>query len=134
MPHLDHLTPAAEAIGAVNTIIVGEDGLLTGDTTDAYGFLRDLAEHGVRIPSHALVIGSGGAARSIVYALAEAGAAVMVCARDMTKARGTLRRSRSRSARGSGPPRSHAVSLRHRRRLPGGGPGSERDQPGSARG
>ena len=86
MPYLDELTPTAKAVGAVNTIIACKDGRLAGDTTDGYGFLRDLAEHRVGQPREALVIGSGGAARSVVYALAETGSRVTVCARDTAKA------------------------------------------------
>ena len=79
MPHLHELTAAARTVGAVNTIIVREDGTLLGDTTDGYGFTADLAEHGVELAGPALVIGAGGAARSVTYALAEAGMAVAVC-------------------------------------------------------
>ena len=75
MPYLDWLTPAAKAIGAVNTIIVEGDGSLTGDNTDAPGFIADLRAHhvdprGKRI----IVLGAGGSARAVVYGLAEAGA------------------------------------------------------------
>ncbi|MBX3015818.1 MAG: shikimate dehydrogenase [Caldilineaceae bacterium] len=74
MPHLDWLTPAAQAIGAVNTIRVEEDGRLSGDNTDARGFVADLREHGVDpAGKRALVLGAGGSARAIVYGLAEAG-------------------------------------------------------------
>jgi len=79
MPHLDELTAAARTVGAVNTIIVREDGTLLGDTTDGYGFMADLAEHGVELSGPALVIGAGGAARTVTYALAEAGVPVAVC-------------------------------------------------------
>ena len=79
MPHLDELTAAARTVGAVNTIIVREDGTLLGDTTDGYGFMADLAEHRVALDGPALVIGAGGAARSVTYALAEAGMTVAVC-------------------------------------------------------
>src|SRR5690606_379914 len=41
-PHLDVLTPTAEAIGAVNTIAREADGRLRGDNTDAAGFLAGL--------------------------------------------------------------------------------------------
>lgn len=85
-PLMDELTPSARAVGAVNTILIGADGRLTGDTTDGYGFLQDLADHGVVGPRATLVLGSGGAARSVVYALAEAGCSVTVCARDVRKA------------------------------------------------
>ena len=80
MPHLDELTMAAATVGAVNTIVVREDGSMLGDTTDGLGFLRDLSEHGVEPGGRSLVIGAGGAARAVTYALAEAGGSVAVCA------------------------------------------------------
>jgi shikimate dehydrogenase len=85
LPYLDELTRTAAAVGAVNTILVRGDGSLLGDSTDGPGFLADLGEHGVH-PRRALVIGAGGAARSIVNALAEAGASVTVAARSLEKA------------------------------------------------
>jgi shikimate dehydrogenase len=91
MYHLDKLTPAAEAIGAVNTIIVAAsgagtagssqqkvepDGCLLGDNTDAAGFVADLRSHGVDpAGTAAIVLGAGGSARAVAYGLAEAGAA-----------------------------------------------------------
>ncbi len=68
LPHLDRLTPEAEAIGAVNTITRLEDGILRGDNTDAAGFLSGLDLEAMR-GAPALVFGSGGAARAVVYAL-----------------------------------------------------------------
>ncbi len=88
MPLMDELTPTARAAGAVNTIVVRPDGTLTGDTTDGYGFLKDLEEHAVVQPANVLVIGSGGAARSVVYALAESGSRITACARDAARAAG----------------------------------------------
>ena len=74
MPYLDWLTPAAQAIGAVNTIRVEADGQLSGDNTDARGFVADLRDHGVDpAGKRALVLGAGGSARAIVFGLAEAG-------------------------------------------------------------
>ena len=74
MPHLQHWTPAAEAIGAVNTIVVESDGQLTGDNTDGAGFIADLQAHDVDpAGKRALVIGAGGSSRAVVYGLAEAG-------------------------------------------------------------
>lgn len=74
MPYLDRWTPAAEAIGAVNTIIVDEDGSMTGDNTDAAGFIADLRSQGVEPAGRStLVLGAGGSARAVVYGLAEAG-------------------------------------------------------------
>lgn len=70
---LGELTPTAQAIGAVNTIYLREDKLI-GHNTDAEGFLCDLkkfltTETRRHRDSTALVLGSGGAARAIVYAL-----------------------------------------------------------------
>ncbi len=86
MPHLDELTETAQAVGAVNTILVRPDGSLLGETTDGRGFLADLRAHEVRTDDHAVVIGAGGAARAVAFALAQAGGEVMVCARDVGKA------------------------------------------------
>ena len=71
---LDALTPEAQAIGAVNTIVCKE-GKLLGANTDAPGFLADLKDVFPQPPwervkrKHALVLGAGGAARAVVYAL-----------------------------------------------------------------
>lgn len=80
LPFLSEATPIVQALGAANTLLVQADGTLYGDNTDAYGFMADLKAHGVAVGRdlRALVIGAGGAARSVVYALAEAGAAVTV--------------------------------------------------------
>lgn len=81
MPYLDQLSPAAEAIGAVNTIVVQRDGQLLGDNTDAPGFIADLRDNGIEPKSkRVLVLGAGGSARAVVYALASAGAASITIA------------------------------------------------------
>ncbi len=69
--YLDNITGEAEAVGAVNTII-NNDGVLTGDNTDVYGFLMCLVRDGglERFPERVCVIGAGGAARGVVYACA----------------------------------------------------------------
>lgn len=71
MSYLDHLSDAARAVGAVNTIINDERGL-TGDNTDVYGFEQCvLREGGIdRFPARICVLGAGGAARGVVYACA----------------------------------------------------------------
>jgi len=66
LPYLDHLTAAARAIGAVNTIYFGDDGRLSGDNTDAAGFAAPI---GGLAPAAALVLGTGGAARAAAWAL-----------------------------------------------------------------
>ncbi len=72
----DDLDEMARRIGAVNTI-VNIGGRLTGYNTDAPGFLRAVREDGGFDPTGlpALVLGAGGAARALAFALAEAGAA-----------------------------------------------------------
>jgi shikimate dehydrogenase len=88
MPHLDRLTPAAQVIGAVNTIIVQPDGSLLGDNTDAPGFIADLRDNGIDPQGkRVLVLGAGGSARAVVYGLATAGATrVMIANRTLNRA------------------------------------------------
>lgn len=72
MPHknamcslCDELSPAAEIIGAVNTV-VNENGKFTGHTTDGTGFMRGLKEDGFDIIGKKMtILGAGGAATSI---------------------------------------------------------------------
>ena len=71
--HLAWVSPEAKAIGAVNTVVVSGKNL-KGYNTDASGYARSLAETGFRPKDKiALVLGAGGAARAVVYALAKAG-------------------------------------------------------------
>jgi shikimate dehydrogenase len=84
---MDELSPIAAAIGSANTVVVRPDGSLWGDSTDGVGFLGDLAAHGcVPAGQTALVLGAGGAARAVVYALAAAGARVAVANRTVERA------------------------------------------------
>jgi shikimate dehydrogenase len=70
VPFLDSLEPTARHIGAINTI-VAEGGILKGYNTDAIGALRALHEGGVALNGRQVVmLGSGGAARAIAFALA----------------------------------------------------------------
>lgn len=63
--YLDKLTPAAELVGAVNTV-VNDHGILTGDITDGTGYMRNLKENGVDIIGQKITItGAGGAATAI---------------------------------------------------------------------
>lgn len=75
IPFLNHVEPTAKRIGAINTI-VAEKGELIGYNTDATGALRALREGGVELKGRRIVVlGSGGAARAIAFALvAESGA------------------------------------------------------------
>ena len=81
----DAATPTAAAIGAANTLTFSE-GAIEADNTDAPGFLAALGEPVAG--SRALVLGAGGAARAVVWALRDARAAeVMVWNRDRERAR-----------------------------------------------
>ncbi len=91
IPCLDGLTPVAEAIGAVNTLLK-RDGRLIGHNTDAAGFLADLHTQGVNLTHRkVLLLGSGGAARAVVAACAGVGAEVRVAALERPQAE-TLKR------------------------------------------
>ena len=69
---VDHVDTDAARIGAVNTIVITEDGSLEGRNTDGYGFIESLSSStnlqdikGAPV----VVLGAGGAARSIIVAL-----------------------------------------------------------------
>ncbi|GEQ97495.1 shikimate dehydrogenase (NADP(+)) [Iodidimonas gelatinilytica] len=75
---VDRLDPLARRIGAVNTVIVDHNGRLFGRNTDAGGFLAHLQQSAPRWRAknaHSLVLGAGGAAKAVVVALLDAGAA-----------------------------------------------------------
>ena len=83
IPLLDGLTPGAETIQAVNTIWL-ENGRLWGDNTDTPGFLTDLRlfiGDGYGKRPCALVLGAGGSARAVVYALLQDNWTVTIAAR-----------------------------------------------------
>lgn len=71
--HLDGLTKEAQLIVAVNTI-TKENGRITGHNTDGIGCLQALVESNVNIDGKIIILGAGGAARAIVFALAMNGA------------------------------------------------------------
>lgn len=99
MPHkravmsvLDGMDYLAEAAGAVNTILPVSDGTLMGTNTDGAGFLEPLRpllrkQHLFRM---ARVLGTGGAARAIVWELGEYGFTIVLAGRDPIKARALL--------------------------------------------
>lgn len=72
----DTLTDQALRIGAVNTIVFGEDGKIHGSNTDGYGFLENLkfgAPEWSAKNGPVVVIGAGGAARAVCAALIDDG-------------------------------------------------------------
>lgn len=72
VPHLDALTDAAQAAGAVNTLFWDGDRLV-GDNTDGAGLLDAAHEAGARLDAPAVVLGAGGTARAVSAALIAAG-------------------------------------------------------------
>lgn len=82
------ISPAAAAIGAVNTLVPDGAGGFRGDNTDAEGFIRSVDEAapvdlaGVDV----LMIGAGGAGRAVAFALKERGAVLRVANRTPEKA------------------------------------------------
>jgi len=97
---MDELTATAKAIGAVNTIYLHQDKLI-GDNTDTSGFLSDLKifltlecgsllshlqEQAPALQKKALVLGAGGSARAVVYALLYDGWDVTIAARRIEQA------------------------------------------------
>ncbi len=86
MPYLDELTDAARAIGAVNTVLA-DGAWLVGHNTDGDGFLVALREAGFDpAGQRVLVLGAGGGARSVIYALAQAGCSVTLYNRTVRRA------------------------------------------------
>jgi shikimate dehydrogenase len=74
MTHLDEIEPGATAIGAVNNGVRRDDGSLVGFNTDASGFMAAVDSMGVSVAGRrAVVVGAGGAARAVVWALLDAG-------------------------------------------------------------
>ncbi len=86
----DELSPAACAIGAVNTLVCRDDGSIYGDNTDGYGFIANLkagAPNWDPSLAPALVLGAGGAARGVAWSLIDAGVpSVMITNRTAEKA------------------------------------------------
>ncbi len=82
LPYCTELSPLAEMLGSVNTLVRRADGSIYGDNTDAYGFEQMLARLGVDYRGKkALVLGSGGASVTVQAVLRQAGAEVVVISR-----------------------------------------------------
>ena len=86
---VDELTPTAKAIGAVNIIYLRGNKLI-GDNTDAPGFLSDLKKfignRELEFGKSAIVLGAGGSARAVVYALCNDNWNVTIAARRLEQA------------------------------------------------
>ena len=87
MPFLDEVSGAAQAIGAVNTILVESESRISGFNTDWRGFLADLAAQDVAIDGRdCLVLGAGGSARAVVHGLSRENGRVYLLARRVSQA------------------------------------------------
>jgi shikimate dehydrogenase len=96
LEQMDELTDEALAVGAVNTVLVTEKGL-RGHNTDPEGFSQPLFESGFRFEgSRTVVLGAGGAARSVVHRLLHLGAEVNVVNRSIQRAEKLVQEIRGR--------------------------------------
>jgi 3-dehydroquinate dehydratase/shikimate dehydrogenase len=86
MEHLDWIDPVALEIGTVNTTVVKDDAL-HGYNTDAFGFLKALAENfGDLRGSRCAIVGAGGAAHAALWSFKKADIKTTLFARDVAKA------------------------------------------------
>jgi shikimate dehydrogenase len=85
IPYLDRLDSDAQRIGAVN-VVVNQEGILVGSNTDGKGALRALHEQVVYAGQHVVLLGAGGAARAIAFALADAGCTITIVNRTLAHA------------------------------------------------
>jgi len=84
MPHLDVIDDLAKRIGAVNTI-VNRDGTLHGYNTDGMGAAKALMDQTTIKGRHVAILGAGGAARAVGFAVAAEGAALTIANRSVDK-------------------------------------------------
>lgn len=83
--HLDFIDETAQSIGAVNTVKI-KDGKFYGYNTDAPGFIEPLKNtYGDLKNTNVAILGAGGAARAVIYALKKEEANVTVFARNLEK-------------------------------------------------
>lgn len=79
IPWLDSISPAARKIGSVNTVVQDENGALHGHNTDYYGFMQMVRKAGISVSGRkCLVLGSGGASKTVCACLKDLGAAQIV--------------------------------------------------------
>lgn len=82
IPYLDVLSPTAQKMGSVNTIVRRADGTLFGHNTDYFGFVSLVKHSGIAVSGKkVLVLGSGGTSNMVVTALKDLGAKPIVISR-----------------------------------------------------
>ena len=82
LPYCANLTPQAQRLGSVNTVVKQPDGSLLGHNTDYFGFTSMVQKSGLNVAGKkVLVLGSGGASVTAVAVLQELGANVITVSR-----------------------------------------------------
>jgi shikimate dehydrogenase len=84
---LDMLDSTAEEIGSVNLISIKDDGFgikLKGFNTDSIGFTESLKIHNIQVPRKALILGTGGASKSVAFALNSLGSITTLVSRSIS--------------------------------------------------
>lgn len=82
IPFLDQISPIAQRLGSVNTVVRREDGSLYGHNTDYFGFASMVKHSGISVSGKkCLVLGSGGTSNTVKNALHDLGAQVVIISR-----------------------------------------------------
>jgi shikimate dehydrogenase len=102
LPLVDELDETARLVGAVNTVVVGEEGLLRGLNTDGSGFVEACGKVGVSFAGRrVLIVGAGGAAAAVAVAVLGEGASRLYVANRTARKAGELRAKLSEVALGA---------------------------------
>ena len=99
IPYLSELSPTAQKMGCVNTVLRRSDGTLYGHNTDYFGFTSLVRHAGLSVTGKkVLVLGSGGASNTAVAALKDLGANPVVISRSGENHYGNLHLHRDAAA------------------------------------
>ena len=99
IPYLSELSPTAQKMGCVNTVLRRSDGTLYGHNTDYFGFTSLVRHAGLSVAGKkVLVLGSGGASNTAVAALKDLGANPVVISRSGENNYGNLHLHRDAAA------------------------------------
>lgn len=115
LSHMDRLTQGARAIAAVNTVFLDPGGEVVGENTDGPGFWADvhrvLPSAGGKKQRRALILGAGGAARAVAYALSTREWEVGVAARRVSQAESLAAQFRDQPGKVEGHPLTDRAAL-----------------------
>ena len=99
IPYLSELSPTAQKMGCVNTVLRKSDGTLYGHNTDYFGFTSLVRHAGLSVAGKkVLVLGSGGASNTAAAALKDLGASPVVISRSGENNYGNLHLHRDAAA------------------------------------